>query len=66
MAVGSIQAKHSVFQVADAHKPVLSISDCADMGFGCFLGKEGGSQSDRFKGELIPLGRHGSLYMVTM
>ena len=38
MTVGSLQPKRITFQVADVHKPLLSISGCADMGFDCFLG----------------------------
>jgi hypothetical protein len=41
MTVGSLQAKRITFQVADVHKPLLSISGCADMGFDCFLGQYG-------------------------
>ena len=66
MTVGSLQAKRITFQVADVHKPLLSISGCADMGFDCFLGQYGGQLRDRVTGELIPLERHGSLYTVRM
>ena len=66
MTVGSIQAKGITFQVADVHKPLLSISCCADIGFDCFLGQSGGQLRDRATGELIPLERHGSLYTVRM
>ena len=66
MTVGSVQAKRITFQVADVHKPLLSISGCADMGFDCFLGKSGGELRDRITGEIIPLERHGSLYIVKM
>ena len=66
MTVGSQQAKMITFQVADVHKPLLSISACADMGFDCFLGKEGGQLRDKITGEKIPLERHGSLYTMQM
>ena len=66
MTVGSQQAKMITFQVADVHKPLLSISACADMGFECFLGKDGGKLRDRVTGEDIPLERHGSLYTMQM
>ena len=66
MTVGSLQPKRITFQVADVHKPLLSISGCADMGFDCFLGQHGGQLRDRITGELIPLERHGSLYTVRM
>ena len=65
MTVGSIQAKHIVLRVAGVHKPLLSISCCADMGFDCFLGREGGSLRDRFTGALILLERHG-MHVVKM
>ena len=42
------------------------LKGCADMGFDCFLGKEGGSLRDRCTDELVPLERHGSLYVVKM
>ena len=62
MTVGSLAPKRIVFQVAVVHKPLLSISGCADMGYDCFLGKEGGSLKDRYTGGAIPLIRQGSLY----
>ena len=55
MTVGSLQPKRITFQVADVHKPLLSISGCADMGFDCFLGQYAGQLRDRVTGELIPL-----------
>ena len=66
MTVGSLQPKRITFQVADVHKPLLSISGCADMGFDCFLGPNDEQLRDRITGELIPLERHGSLYTVRM
>ena len=66
MTVGSLAPKKIVFQIAAVHKPLLSISGCADMGFDCYLGKEGGSLRDRTTGETIPLVRKGSLYVVKM
>ena len=33
MTVGSATAKRITFQVADVHKPLLSITACGDMGF---------------------------------
>ena len=55
-----------VFQIADVHKPLLSITACSDMGYDCHLGKEGGSLCDRITGETIPLQRQGSLYTLKM
>ena len=66
MTVGSLHPKLITFQVADVHKPLLSISGVADMGYDCYLGKEGGSLRDRVTGETIPLDRQGSLYTVKM
>ena len=64
MTVGSIVGKKITFQVADVHKPLLSISGCADMGFDCYLGKEGGFLRDRESGESIPLERRDNLYVM--
>ena len=66
VTVGSLQAQRITFQFADVHKPLLSISGCADMGFDCFLGQHRGKLRDRVIGELIPLERHGSLFTVRM
>ena len=54
MTLGAKTAKKIVFQVADVHKPLLSISRCADMGFRCHLGAEGGYMEDTVTGETIP------------
>ena len=35
-------AKRFVFQCADIHKPLLSVSRCADLRFQCVLSKHGG------------------------
>ena len=48
--------------MADVHKPLLSISRCADMGFYTFLGKDGGYMEDMMTGEKIPLQRQDNLY----
>jgi hypothetical protein len=64
MTLGSNAAKKIVFQVADVHKPLLSISRCADMGFRCHLGKEGGFMEDTVTGEHIPLHRRDNLYVM--
>ena len=50
------------FQVADVHKPLLSVSRCADMGYECRLGKSGGVLIEIETGEIIPLVRSGNLY----
>ena len=66
MTVWSLVPKRIVFQIVDVHKPLLSITACSDMGFDCYLGKEGGSLRDRVSGEVIPLQRQGSLYTLRM
>ena len=63
MTIGSASAKKIVFQVADVHKPLLSISRCADLGFNCHLGETGGYLEDRVTGETIPLQRRDNLYV---
>ena len=63
MTVGSATAKRITFQVADVHKPLLSITACADMGFDCFLGSEGGMLRDRLTHEVIPLHWKGTFFV---
>ena len=53
-----------LFQVADVHKPLLSISGCADMGFDCHLGDKGGHLLDEQFGEKIPLERRDKHYIM--
>ena len=62
MTAGSDVPKRIVFQVADVHKPLLSITACADMGFDCHLTKAGGYLEDPVTGERIPLQRKDNLY----
>ena len=64
MTLGSNVAKKITFQIADVHKPLLSISRCADMGYHCVMGKEGGYLEDQYSGERIPLQRRDNLYMM--
>ena len=52
------------FQVAEVHKPLLSISRLADQGFDCVLGKHGGFLTDQESGERIPLYRRDNLYVL--
>ena len=66
MTVGSMIPKQITFQVADVHKPLLSITACSDMEFDCYIGKEGGSLRNRMTGEVIPLERRGSHYSLRM
>ena len=39
MTVGSMTPKKITFQIAEVHKPLLSVAACSDMGFDCFLGQ---------------------------
>ena len=64
MTRGSRSCKRIVFQVADVHKPQLSISGCADMGFDCDLGDKGGHRLDTQSGEKIPRERRDNFYMM--
>ena len=64
MTIGSNKSKRIVFQVADVHKPLLSISGCADMGFDCHLGDKGGQLVDRMSGERISLERRENFYIM--
>ena len=54
--------KKITFQCADIHKPLLSVSRCADLGFDCVLEATGGRLVDKVTGEAIPLHRRGNLY----
>ena len=64
MTAGSKVSKCIALQVADVHKPLLSISGCVGMGFDCFLGGTGGHLTDRETGETIPLERRENLYIM--
>ena len=64
MTEDSHVCKKIVFQCADIHKPLLSVSRCADLGFQCILGKYGGQLVDESSGETIPLHRRGNLYVM--
>ena len=66
MTIGNMIPKRIVFQIADVHKPLLSITACSDMGYDCYLGKEGGSLRHRITGKVIPLERRGPLYTLKM
>ena len=66
MTIGSMCPKKIFFQIADVHKPLLSVTACSDMGYDCYLGRDGGNLRDRVTGEIIPLERRGSLYILRM
>ena len=63
MSLGSTVAKSITFQVADVHKPLLSVSRCADMGFRCILEKHGG-YLEHTSGERVQLQRRDNLYVM--
>ena len=58
--------KRMHFQVADVHKALLSTAKCADMGYYCHLGINGGYLEDATTGERIPIRREGELYILDM
>ena len=61
---GATQSKLMNIQVADVHKPLLSLSRCADMGFESRFGKHYGALVDVENGDVTPLHRHGQLYFL--
>ena len=63
-AEGSSEPKGIIIQVADVHKPLLSLSRCADMGFESRFGRYAGALIDSAIGEWIPLVRKGNLYVL--
>ena len=64
MSENSNVMKKIVFQCADIHKPLLSVSRCADLGYQCILDDHGGMLKDKINGEEIPLHRRGNLYVM--
>ena len=64
MTDDSQQAKRITFQCADIHKPLLSVSRCADLGYSCMFGVNGGQTVDTDSGEVIPLHRQGNIYVM--
>ena len=64
MTENSTLGKRIVFQCADVHKALLSVSKCADLGYDCILGKDGGHLRDTVTGDIIPLHRRGNLYVL--
>ena len=58
---GAESAKAMAIQVADVHKPLLSLSRSADMGFESRFGKDYGALVEAETGEITPLHRQGNL-----
>ena len=54
------------FQVADIHRPLLSLSRAADQGFTSHLDMNGGYLEDSLTGEQIPIQRRGNLYIMSI
>ena len=54
------------FQVADIHRPLLSLSRAADQGFSSHLDAQGGYLEDGMTGERIPIQRRGNLYIMSI
>ena len=52
------------FQVADIHRPLLSMSRAADQGFKSHLDWCGGYLEDTKTGEMIQIQRKGNLYIM--
>ena len=64
MTMGAQMPKKIVFQVADVHKALLSITRVADAGYECHLSKAGGYLLDIYTGEKVPITRKGNLYIM--
>ena len=58
------EARHLNMQVADIHKPLLSLSRCADMGFESRFGRVAGALIDEMSGEVIPLQGKGKVFVL--
>ena len=61
---GALDSRAMAVQVADVHKPLLSLSRCADAGFESRFGQLAGCLIDSASGEIIPMQRKGSLYFL--
>ena len=57
--------KKIIFQVADVHKPLLSVTRAADASFDCLLGKVGGALIPQAGGERVPIRRKWNVYVTT-
>ena len=60
----STQARHINLQVADVHKPLLSLSRFADIGLESRFGRTMGVLIDEETGEVVPLKRKGNLCVI--
>ena len=64
MTEDSDMMKRVIFQCADVHKALLSVSRVADLGYECVLGKSGGQLRDVVTGDVVPLHRRENLYVM--
>ena len=64
MTENSSLPKRITFQCADVHKPLMSVSRVADLGYECILGADGGTLRDTVTHDVIPLHRRGNLYFL--
>ena len=61
---GATEGRQISLQVADAHKPLFSLSLCADMGFESRFGRVAGALIDEVTNEVISLERKGNWYVL--
>ena len=61
---GAMASRAMAVQVADVHKPLLSLSRCADAGFESRFGQFAGCLIDSVTEEIIPMRRKGNLYFL--
>ena len=59
---GASASRKMAVQVADVHKPFLSLGRCADSGFQSMFGQSAGALIDMESYDVIPLKRRGNLY----
>ena len=64
MTEDSDMMKRVIFQCADVHKALLSVSRVADLGYECVFGKNGGQLRDVVTGDVVSLHRRGNLYVM--
>ena len=59
---GAQMPRRMAIQVADVHKPLLSLSKCADSGYQSMSGQTAGALDDMESGDVIPLVRRENVY----
>ena len=59
MTHGATGPKRIVFQVAEVHKALLSITRAADVGYECHLNAKGGHLLDTWNWEKVLIARKG-------